>query len=422
MSRRRRMRAGRFTAVLLLIATGVLLLIDALYGTEYLLLLPKWWPLLAVLWGIESMVLYFAAWRTKAAGRRVQLDLRGVLLALVLSASVFIVTEQKQYLHLWNKVSLNLTAAGVDYSEQEGNSVGKDMVAVPVEMDTQNINVESINGDIVVQRGPVTDIGVQAETWVDQITGPEAEVIGRESTLEINRGSTITIQTKAKPYGQSGKRQPRINLTITLPEDRHFDLSLRTMNGSISLQRVDAIKQITMETANGELKMDHVTGNVKGSTLNGKISAFNVTGSVDLTTSQGNVQAVDISDTATLSTQVGNLSVIRVLGKIDARTKNGNIDIADVRSGLKTESLNGGITVRSSVVEGDWDIYSAVGELKVILPETGSYEVDGVISYGDIHNEFAEFMVDKKNIMGTIGLGEHKVHIEGNSDLFVNKY
>jgi DUF4097 and DUF4098 domain-containing protein YvlB len=194
------------------------------------------------------------------------------------------------------------------------------------------------------------------------------------------------------------------------------------MNGSISLQRVDAIKQITMETANGELKMDHVTGNVKGSTLNGKISAFNVTGSVDLTTSQGNVQAVDISDTATLSTQVGNLSVIRVLGKIDARTKNGNIDIADVRSGLKTESLNGGITVRSSVVEGDWDIYSAVGELKVILPETGSYEVDGVISYGDIHNEFAEFMVDKKNIMGTIGLGEHKVHIEGNSDLFVNKY
>ncbi|MBE9918384.1 DUF4097 domain-containing protein [Paenibacillus donghaensis] len=422
MSRRRRMRAGRFTAVLLLIATGVLLLIDALYGTEYLLLLPKWWPLLAVLWGIESMVLYFAAWRTKAAGRRVQLDLRGVLLALVLSASVFIVTEQKQYLHLWNKVSLNLTAAGVDYSEQEGNSVGKDMVAVPVEMDTQNINVESINGDIVVQRGPVTDIGVQAETWVDQITGPEAEVIGRESTLEINRGSTITIQTKAKPYGQSGKRQPRINLTITLPEDRHFDLSLRTMNGSISLKRVDAIKQITMETANGELKMDHVTGNVKGSTLNGKISAFNVTGSVDLTTSQGNVQAVDISDTATLSTQVGNLSVIRVLGKIDARTKNGNIDIADVRSGLKTESLNGGITVRSSVVEGDWDIYSAVGELKVILPETGSYEVDGVISYGDIHNEFAEFTVDKKNIMGTIGLGEHKVHIEGNSDLFVNKY
>ncbi|WP_309274626.1 DUF4097 family beta strand repeat-containing protein [Paenibacillus sp.] len=422
MNRRRRMRVGRFTAVILLITTGVLLLDDALHGTEHLLLLLKWWPLLAVLWGLESMMLYFAAGRSKGRGRRFQLDLRGLLLAIVLTASVFIVTEQKHYLHLWNKVSLNLTAAGVDYSEQEGSSIGKDMIAVPVTLDTKQINVDNINGDIVVQRGPVTDIGVQAEIWVDQITGPEADVIWKESALDISGENNITIQTKGRPYGQSGKRQPRMNLKITLPEDRRFDLSLRTMNGSINLQHIEAIKQISMETASGELRMDHVSGDIKGSTLNGKINAFNVEGSVDLSTNQGNVQAVGISDAATLSTQVGNLSVIRVLGKIDARTKNGNIDVEETHSDMKAESLNGGITARSSVVEGNWDIYSAVGELKVGLPEAGSYDLDGTISYGDIQSEFQEFTVDKKNITGTLGLGEYKVHIEGNSDLIVNKY
>ncbi|MWV47293.1 DUF4097 family beta strand repeat protein [Paenibacillus sp. HJL G12] len=422
MNRKRRMRVGRFTAVLLMITTGVLLLDDALHGTEHLLLLLKWWPLIAVLWGLEYLVLYLFSWKSKGTGRRFQLDLRGILLAVVLSASVFIVTEQKHYLHLWNKVSLNLTAAGVDYSEQEGNSVGKDVIAVPVSMDTQSINVENINGDILVERGPVENIDVQAEIWVDQITGPEADVIGRESSLEVSGDSNITIQTKGKPYGQSGKRQPRMNLTITLPEDRRFDLSLRTMNGGIKLQHVDAIKQISMETASGELNLDHVSGDIKGSTLNGKVNAFNVTGSVDLSTNQGNMQAVDVSDSATLTTQVGNLSVIRAMGKIDARTKNGNIYVDEIRSDFKAESLNGGITARSSLVEGNWDIYSAVGELTLNLPEEGSYEMDGIISYGDIRNQFPEFTVDKKNITGAVGLGEYKVHIEGNSDLNVNKY
>lgn len=422
MNRKRRMRVGRFTAVLLLITTGVLLLDDALHGTEHLLLLLQWWPLIAVLWGLEYLLLFLLSRKSGGKGRRFQLDLRGVSLAVVLAASVFIVTEQKHYLHLWNKVSLNLTAAGVDYSEQEGESVGKDMLAYPVTMDTKNINVDNINGDIVVQRGPVNDIGVQAEIWVDQITGPEAEVVGRESALEISGDSTITIQTKGKAYGQSGKRQPRMNLTVTLPEDRRFDLSLRTMNGSIVLQHVDAIKQISMETASGELRLDHVSGDIKGSTLNGKVSAFNINGSIDLNTNQGNMQAVDVSDAVKLTTQVGNLSVIRALGTIDASTKNGNVYVDEIRSDFKAESLNGGITARSSVVGGNWDIYSAVGELIVSLPETGSYEMDGTISYGDIRNQLPEFTVDKKNIVGTIGLGDYTIHIEGNSDLSVNKY
>lgn len=59
------MRVGRFTAVLLLIATGVLLLGDALQGTERLLLLLKWWPLTLVLWGLEYIALLLISRRSQ---------------------------------------------------------------------------------------------------------------------------------------------------------------------------------------------------------------------------------------------------------------------------------------------------------------------------------------------------------------------
>ncbi|MBB3131946.1 DUF4097 and DUF4098 domain-containing protein YvlB [Paenibacillus rhizosphaerae] len=423
MNRKPKLRVGRFTAVLLLVVTGALLLTDAVQGTEYMLLLLKWWPLLAVLWGAEYIVLYWFIRKSHTPGwGRFRLDIRGMLVAVLLSAAVFVVTEQSHYLHLWNKVSLNLTAAGVDYSEAKGKRFEKEPISVPVAFETQAVNVDNINGDILLQRGPVDDIRVDTEMWVDQITGPEADVIGQESTVDVSDGGTVTIQTKGKAYGQSGKRQPRMNLTITLPEDRRFNFSIRTMNGGITLNNVEAIEQITLESANGELKLNHILGQVKGKTLNGAVQAANVTGSVDLTTNRGNMEAIDVSDSVALTSQVGNLSVVRAQGKINVSTKNGNIYVDDIKSDFAAESLNGDITARSNFVGGNWDIYSAVGELILDLPEEGSYAIDGTISYGDIHSMFPEFVVDKKSITGEIGTGDYTIHVEGNSELNVNKY
>lgn len=134
------------------------------------------------------------------------------------------------------------------------------------------------------------------------------------------------------------------------------------------------------------------------------------------------MEAIDVSDSVALTSQVGNLSVIRAQGKINVSTKNGNIYVDDIKSDLTAESLNGDITARSNSVGGNWDIYSAVGELILDLPGDGNYAIDGTISYGDIHNMFPEFVVDKKSITGEIGTGDYTIHVEGNSELNVNKY
>ncbi|WNS43013.1 DUF4097 family beta strand repeat-containing protein [Paenibacillus sp. MMS20-IR301] len=421
---RRSRRAGRYTAAIVLAGVGVLLLLDWRSGTEHMLLLLQWWPVVPVLWGAEYLLLYFLSRRrNRGAGTgRTKPDLRGLISAVILGAIVFIVTEQEHYLHLWNRVSLNLTVAAVDYGESEGGRYEKAPVIVPVELNTSSIDIEAINGDILIHRAAVEDIEIKATVWVDQLDGVQAEAIADQSFVEVTEGTTIKITPQGKAYGDSGKRQPRMNLDISLPEDRRFNLNVRTMNGGLTLQNVEAIADISLETGNGELILHRIFGNVKGKTLNGAVRARNVQGGVELTTNGGDMGAWEVSGALKLSTAVGNISATDSGDAQELSTKNGNVEISGVRAKLKAESLNGRITVRSNDFGGDWDIYSAVGDIDLHLPESGNYAVEGSSGYGDIITDLPELTVDRKTLSGQIGTGEFKLRVDGNSNLNVSKY
>ncbi|OAB40969.1 DUF4097 family beta strand repeat-containing protein [Paenibacillus glacialis] len=420
MNSKHKIRVGRYTAALLLMATGILLIIDEVQGSEYMLLLLKWWPLLAIMWGLESILIYWFRRHERGIRSRLRLDIKGLSLSIILSASVFIVTQQEHYLYLWNKVSLNLTASSVDFSEQEGRSFNKEVQEIPVSFDSENIVINNINGDIMLHREAIDNIQISTEIWVDQITGPEREAIVEQSLLEISEGTTINIATIAKAYGQSGKRQPRMNLNIALPENRRFNLDVRTMNGNIKLKNINAIENISLESANGKIELDNVLGNVKGKTLNGSVRIINLEGNADIISSQGNMEATDTSGTLKLLTQVGNISVVRARSDVDIRTKNGDIYVSQSQMNLKAESLNGGITVYAYQIGGDWDIYSAVGVMSLYLPLEANYKLNGTIAYGDIQTTIPAFTIVNKTILGTIGEGDYSIRVEGNSDLFVN--
>lgn len=421
---RRGRRIGRYTAAATLAAVGTLLFLDWSYGTDHMMLLLKWWPVIPVLWGIEYLLIYLFSRRRQSGGtvRRARMDLRGLISAIVLTACVFIVSEQEHYLHLWNRVSLNLTAAAVDYGEAEGHQFEKPPLVVPVELNTSKVSIDAINGDILIHRAAVEDIEIKATVWVDQLDGVLAEAIADQSFVEVSEGTTIKITPQTKAYGESGKRQPRINLEISLPEDRRFDLNVRTMNGGITLQNVEAIADISLETGNGELILHRIFGNVKGKTLNGAVRARNVLGDVELGTSGGDMSAWEVSGAMKLSTAVGNIKAYDSGDAVDVSTKNGNVEVAGARAKLHAETLNGRIHVRSADFGGDWEVYSAVGDIELFLPLTGNYTVEGSSGYGDIKTDLPGLVIDKKLISGQIGTGEFKLRVDGNSNLNVSKY
>ncbi|MNV76555.1 hypothetical protein D3C71_1699130 [compost metagenome] len=107
--------------------------------------------------------------------------------------------------------------------------------------------------------------------------------------------------------------------------------------------------------------------------------------------------------------------------ELDLSTKNGNVNVNEAPSSLNLQSLNGVIEARSSSVQGDWNIYSAVGDINLYLPEIANYSLKGSSGYGNIESDLPELTIDKKTITGIAGTGEYKIDVEGNSNLNVRK-
>ncbi|WP_019637529.1 DUF4097 family beta strand repeat-containing protein [Paenibacillus fonticola] len=420
--RRRFFRTGRLTASLLLIAVGVLLFTDVVSGSNYMLRLLNWWPLLLVVAGIEQICVFL--WNRRRISqpiRVLRIDIKGLLLSLFLAFSVFAVTQQDHYMHLWNRVSLDLTAAGTDFSAEEGYKLVKEPLEIPIDLSTEQIVINGINGNIDVRRAELEGIRVESTVWVDQLPDEEARQVAEDTMIQVTEGKALTLNVKDQVYGSSGKRHPRMNLTVVLPENRYLDVDISTSSGKIRMSGIRALKQIKLQTGNGDLKLWDVNGEITAKTLNGDAEMYRIFGSVNVDTQGGNMMGNMITGQVTMSTLVGNIAVLNAEDNIHAVTKNGNIVVGGAMAALKAESLNGKIEIESPKIEGDWNVYSAVGEMTLRIPEEGNYTLEGSSGYGDISTDLP-FDINNKVISGQAGTGEYLVKVEGNSNLIVNKY
>lgn len=418
--KRRLIRSGRFTASSLLIAAGVLLLWDRIAGQDLLLLLPGWWPLILMALGIEHITVLL--WNRKSKSRRsyrIRIDIKGIVLSVAAAFSVFAVTQQDHYMHLWNRMSLDLASSAAEFSKEEGYQLQIPTLRVPIDLDTEQVVINGINGNIDMKRANVEDIQIQAMVWVDELSAEEAALVAENTEIAASVGKSLTLTVKSHLYGASGKRHPRVNLTVLLPENRFLDLDISTTNGSIKLTRVQAMKQIKLQTANGNLKLWEIGGNVSAKVLNGDAEFYRIFGELNVETQGGNLKANGIDGNVALSTKVGDISLVNAEGEITAGTRNGNVVVDGAGAMLQAESLNGKIRISSPRIGGDWNVYSGVGEVVLELPSTGNYTLEGSSGYGDIESNLP-FTIENKVITGIQGSGEYLVKVESNSNLIVN--
>lgn len=422
--RRRTKRTGRFTASVLLLSLGFVLILDQSLNRDYMLLYLKWWPAILVMLGVETFV--WAALRVKLAGlpavsRKFRVDLKGLILTCLSVVCVFSVTQQDHYLQLWKKVSLDLAAASADYSEAKGYSVRKEPIVVPVEAGSDKLTVDGINGDITISRGEGFDLEVQSRVYVDEVDLASARKIAEDTNVEVNDGSGgITISVKDVNYGSSGKRHPKVNLFITIPFNRTFILNATTMNGSLLAKNI-ASEKMTFQTGNGEMTFRNLYGKISAKTLNGNVTIQSVNGDIQADTMSGSLTASDVEGGKLgLSTLVGDIEVANALGDAEVETKNGNITVHHAAKALSAQTQNGLISVDSSTIGGDWNVYSAVGELDIKLPEAADYQLEASSGYGGIETNLP-FPVEDKTIKGEKGTGEFQVKLDGNSNVVIHE-
>lgn len=418
----RYIRMGRFTASALFVLLGGLLLSDVLTGQNNMLLLLKWWPLILVMSGLEYIVVFMWKRMKKKLGhpKKVRIDIKGLLLSIFIGISVFTVSEHDHYLHLWNRVSLDLAVVGSEFSGEEGYSTNKIPLQIPIDLDTSEVIINGVNGNIEVKRAEVEQVVVKASVWVDQVTDDEGALIADDTSIIVSEGKSLTLSLKDRTYGESGKRHPRVNLTVILPNHRFLDMDISTTSGDIILTDVQALQQFKLQTGNGKLKLWNVVGDISAKTLNGGAELHRIFGAVSVETHGGNLKAKGISGDVSLSTLVGDISVVHAERNISVNTKNGNIKVDGAPAVLQAESLNGKIVASSPTIGGNWNVYSAVGDVYLEIPLQGDYSLEGMSGYGTISTNLP-FYTDNKIVRGYIGAAYYQIKVEGNSNVFVNK-
>ncbi|MBB3112179.1 DUF4097 and DUF4098 domain-containing protein YvlB [Paenibacillus phyllosphaerae] len=464
-------RMGRVTAAVVMLTVGGLLLWDQLQERNDIALLGQWWPAIFILLGLEVVVLSLIYRKSK---KRLSFDVGGSFLAVLVAITAFSVTQYSTMPFRWlDQWKVNL--GGISgYSDEKGFQYTNEPLSVAVPEDLESLSIHNPNGTVIVRTGDVPDMRIESVTWIDSEDQQEADDTAAESKIEINGTGEITIETKAKVYGTNGSRVPRMNLTVTIPQDSVLakaleadsnqstetlpgadslegvgtaeealtgdesalgtpsqvaeeepeyaaSMSIQVDNGTIDVSGLTLPGGLHIQGTNGEIAIAGITGRVEAETKNGGITARSVAGDLKASTGNGNIAASQITGAAEASTISGTITMDQVTGQAELETKNGEIIVHEASSDVQADTLNGDIEIHSAVVGGDWNINSSIGDIRLFVPEAANFTVNGSVTFGTITSELP-LTIGKKTIRGDIGTGGARIDIDANSNIAIRRY
>lgn len=167
-----------------------------------------------------------------------------------------------------------------------------------------------------------------------------------------------------------------------------------------------------IETSNGQVRVENISGNVRVRTSNGGVRIWSVTGDLDATTSNATVEVGQFSGAAVLRTSNGRIKAGGVKGSFEAKTSNGSIDasLSDVDSArpvrLQTSNASINLTMEN-FKNNEIRAESSNGSINVRLPADASAQVRASTSNGSINTDFEtkSTAMSKNRLEGSIGAG-----------------
>lgn len=140
----------------------------------------------------------------------------------------------------------------------------------------------------------------------------------------------------------------------------------------------------TIETTNGGVTLQGVTGDVVATASNGDISVQGLSGRITATTSNGRIELDTVSGGGVLTTTSGGIVAKKSGDAITATTTNGSIRIEDSKGDVVLNSSNGGITVsrvegyvRARTSNGRMEITGVTG---IVIAETSNNSIEAEVA------------------------------------------
>jgi DUF4097 and DUF4098 domain-containing protein YvlB len=410
-------RIGRFTAALVLVVVGSLLLVDQLFDTSFLALLFQWWPLVLISLGAEYLLL---GAKHRQGDKPLKLDVGGVFFALLISVIVVVVTQNSTSFQFLKNMKLDNITDFASSIGESGHKFEKDVVRIPLASGTESITINDLNGSVVLRSGPVDGVEVQATVFVDKVNEERAKEIADRSRVAVTEGTDLKIEALSEKYDAFGiSNTPRINLVITLPKESKTNVRVTTRNGKLEASDLILHRDLRLNSTNGSITLADIQGDVFAETTNGRVSAESIQGDAELRSTNGSIRAKEVKGTADLMTTNGEVVAENIGGSLKARSTNGGIKIEEVMGSIHADTSNSRVSVTSAVMGGDWKLETTNGKIEANLPADASFRAEGRSGHGSISSDFPGLSISEKRLTGTVGSGEHKLELETSGSISV---
>jgi DUF4097 and DUF4098 domain-containing protein YvlB len=400
-------KVGRFTAALMLIGVGAVVIADQYLGTHWTQVLIHWWPLLFIFLGLE-----YIGYNMKygESDKTLKLDIGGVIFAVLISAVVIGSTQSESFIKSgWGQ-----------FAQGQPHDNGTTNIAVP--SGTERIAVENPSGNVTVRSGNVDQLQIQTTVYVPEGDEEKSREIIEQSSLESSsHGNILRIAANGKEYGGFwGKRSARMDMVITLPERTQgsIDLDLELTNGSITAEKISLKRELKGSSTNGTIQVNDVTADIDLESTNAKINVSNTKGNMKLQTTNGSIEAKGHKGDIRLQSTNGEFTLAGIAGAVTAETTNGNIQLGDAAAAVKAKTTNGTINVISKSVNGDWKLETTHGTIEVALPSVGDFNIRG--EGKSISNQSSlPLRVDRKEVSGKVGTGKYNLYMDTSGSIAI---
>ncbi|OHB81622.1 MAG: hypothetical protein A2Z38_11235 [Planctomycetes bacterium RBG_19FT_COMBO_48_8] len=345
----------------------------------------------------------------------------------------------------------------------------------PITVDSK-LYVETSSGSITITGGDVTECSVIASICGRAPTEEEAQQLAEQVKIELETaGSTMTVKAYKPP--KKNRCSISISYDITIPKQTNIESASsygaielanikgqtcgKTSSGSIEAKNIEG--SVNLDTSYGSVNCRNITGdNIAVKSSSGSITAEIIKGTAQLTTSYGSITCTDMSDgDIKLKTSSGKIKLSNAsFGDCDAHTSYGSI-VSDELKGksIKLHSGSGNINVTESSADttnlstsygritcrqittnditarsgsGSLDIacsdstpaqivadlVTSYGSIDFAAPQNYAGQVDLSTSYGSVRTGRPITIsgeISKKNLKGTIGEGNGKLHMQTSS-------
>jgi len=245
------------------------------------------------------------------------------------------------------------------------------------------VALSTFDGSIEVRGWDRNEVVVEVEK-----VGPDQATAERIQVTATRDGSAITIDVrKPSPLETTGmRRTPSANLVVSVPLTSA--IVARSGDGSISISRV--------------------------------------TGTLDLDTGDGSVRIAEVSGSIVARTGDGDVIGQKLDGQAEIRTGDGVVGLDGVFTALAIETRDGAVEVtarRGSRTDGEWDVATGDGDIRVEVPEGFGAEVDARTGDGRVRidsitkapGEQRDDHDDRESVTGRLGGGGKPMRLRTSS-------